>query len=68
MSESVCRYCGERIVLVNFSLGPGWVHQPEGSSFQDGTHVYCTVTRAAAPEELKPNPLTMHGSHHRRLL
>ena len=43
---STCRHCGKRIVLVNWSMGPGWTHQPEGASFQDGMHVYCHVTRA----------------------
>ena len=47
---STCRHCGERIVLVNWSMGPGWTHQPAGASFQDGMHVYCHVTRAAEPE------------------
>ena len=46
---STCRHCGERIVLVNWSMGPGWTHQPEGAAFQDRQHVYCHVTRAAEP-------------------
>ena len=47
---STCRHCGERIVLVNWAMGPGWTHQPEDAAFQDGMHVYCHVTRAAEPE------------------
>ena len=47
---STCRHCGERIVLVNWAMGPGWTHQPEDAAFQDGMHVYCQVTRAAEPE------------------
>lgn len=43
MAESACRYCGHRIVLVG---GTEWTHQPAGSSFQDGQHVYCYKTVA----------------------
>ena len=44
---STCRHCGERIVLVNWSMGPGWTHQPEGAQDQ---HVYCHTSHAAEPE------------------
>jgi hypothetical protein len=41
-----CRHCGERIVLVNWSLGPGWTHQPAGAAFQDNIRDHCAVTVA----------------------
>lgn len=46
MAESTCRHCGQRIVLINYALGPSWVHQPTGAAFQDGVHEYCQITRA----------------------
>lgn len=49
---STCRHCGERIVLVNWSMGPGWTHQPEGAQDQ---HVYCHTSHAAEPEP-EPEP------------
>ena len=48
---STCRHCGERIVLVNWSMGPGWTHQPEGAQDQ---HVYCHTSHAAEPSPLPP--------------
>lgn len=50
MSEQSCRHCGERIVLVNYSPGPRWVHQPAGASFQDHQHRHCHLT-VAEPRE-----------------
>ena len=52
---STCRHCGKRIVLVNWAMGPGWTHQPEGASFQDGMHRYCHRT-VAEPSPLPPPP------------
>lgn len=49
MGESRCRNCSQRIVLVNFALGPCWVHQPPGSTFADNQHEFCHVT-VAQPE------------------
>lgn len=43
---STCRHCGERIVLVNWALGPGWTHQPQGAAFMDGAHDLCARTVA----------------------
>lgn len=50
---STCRHCGQRIVLVNYALGPGWTHQPAGAAFQDGRHTYCHQTEAAPIEEVE---------------
>ena len=47
---STCRHCGKRIVLVDWSMGPGWTHQPE-----DGMHRYCHRT-VAEPSPLPPPP------------
>lgn len=46
MSESTCAHCGDRVVLVNFSMGERWMHQPAGASFQDGQYEFCKVTVA----------------------
>ncbi len=48
--ESVCKHCGQRIVRVRWSDGPGWTHQPAGASFQDHSHAYCHTTRAEPKE------------------
>ena len=50
MSGTFCRHCGQRIVQINYSTGPEWTHQPAGSSFQDGVHPYCQITRAEPKE------------------
>lgn len=50
---STCEHCGDRIVLVNYSMGPSWVHQSAGASFSDGVHTYCKKT-AATPKTVKP--------------
>ena len=50
MSVAECRHCGKRIVLVRWSDGPAWTHQPAGASFQDGQHTYCHITPAAPKE------------------
>lgn len=42
----ICLHCLQRIVLVNFSLGPKWMHQPEGAAFQDGMYEYCHLSAA----------------------
>ena len=52
---STCRHCGKRIVSVNWSMGPGWTHQPAGASFQDDMHRYCHRT-VAEPSPLPPPP------------
>ena len=44
--EVKCKHCGQRIVLVNYSMGRAWTHQPAGASFQDGAHQYCHRTIA----------------------
>lgn len=36
-----CLNCGARVVVVNFALGPRWMHQPAGASFQDGMYEHC---------------------------
>lgn len=52
MFEDVkCKHCDKRIVLINYSMGPSWTHQPAGASFQDGVHYYCHKTYAE-PEVL----------------
>ena len=59
MADTMGRHCGKRIVLVRWSSGPGWTHQPAGAPFQDGEHVYCHTKRAAPPEPqpgLRPQP------------
>lgn len=43
---SICRHCGQRIVLVNYAFGPTWVHQPAGAAFQDHSHIECHITVA----------------------
>lgn len=48
--EAVCINCKQRIVRVNYSNGPTWVHQPAGASFQDGVHIYCHVMIATAAD------------------
>lgn len=50
-----CKHCGERIVLINYSMGPSWTHQPAGASFQDGTHQYCHRT-VAEPDMTDQRP------------
>ena len=30
MSAQVCKNCGESIELVNYALGPQWMHNPPG--------------------------------------
>jgi len=50
-SESTCRHCGDRIILVNYALGPQWTHQPAGSSFLDNTQSFCAHTTAEPVEE-----------------
>lgn len=52
MGQSVgtCKNCGQRIVRINWALGPGWTHQPESSSFQDGIHDYCHLSVAEPVE------------------
>lgn len=30
MSERVCKNCGESITLVNYAMGPEWMHNPPG--------------------------------------
>jgi hypothetical protein len=49
--DTKCVHCGQRIVRVNYALGPGWVHQPEGAAFMDGTHTACHTTVATPPSE-----------------
>jgi len=44
--ESTCTHCGQRIVLVNYSHGKEWTHQPAEASFQDGQHWYCHISVA----------------------
>jgi len=46
---SICKHCGARIVLVNFALGPEWMHQPAGSAFQDDMNQFCVQTKAEPP-------------------
>jgi hypothetical protein len=43
---SICRHCGERIVRVNFAMGPSWEHQPDGAAFMDQMTRYCRTTVA----------------------
>ncbi len=47
--EDTCRNCWQRVVCVNFAMGPWWVHQPAGAAFGDGQHEYCHMT-VAEPE------------------
>jgi len=54
--EDYCKHCGHRIVRINFALGPRWVHQPYGASFNNGTFVYCQQTVAEPMEEIKQPP------------
>lgn len=30
MSDQVCKNCGVSITLVNYALGPQWMHNPPG--------------------------------------
>lgn len=30
MTAQVCKNCGESITLVNYALGPQWMHNPPG--------------------------------------
>ena len=55
MDEDTCRNCWQRVVLVNFAMGPSWVHQPAGAAFQDGQHTYCHMT-VAVPERKGREP------------
>lgn len=55
MDEDTCRNCWQRVVLVNFAMGPAWVHQPAGSAFSDGQHTYCHMT-VAVPERKGREP------------
>ena len=48
---TTCKHCGARIVSINYSTGPEWMHQPAGASFHDGVYRYCHKTRAE-PEVL----------------
>lgn len=32
MSSKVCKNCGESITLVNYALGPEWMHNPPGNT------------------------------------
>lgn len=48
-AATTCQHCGQRIVLVNFALGPQWMHQPEGAAFSDSMTAYCQMTMAAEP-------------------
>lgn len=45
-----CRYCGVRIAVINYALGPEWMHVTEGASFpteHKGTAWrYCKITAA----------------------
>lgn len=50
IEPTACKHCGKRIVWVNWSWQPGWMHQPAGAAFQDDTYRYCRRT-AAAPKE-----------------
>ena len=43
---TICAYCRQRIVRVNYSMGPEWVHQPEGAAFADGQYTFCRITVA----------------------
>lgn len=45
-----CANCGNRIVLVNWAMGPGWTHQKAGAAGHDGQHYYCHKT-AAEPSD-----------------
>ena len=47
-----CKNCGQRIILVNFTIGQMWMHQPEGYAFQDGMHEFCRITRAMPKTEV----------------
>lgn len=44
-----CIFCGDRIVWVNYAMGPCWVHQPTGTSFNDDISRYCRATVATPP-------------------
>lgn len=47
MGDLKCRHCGQRIVRRNYLGQETYRHQPAGSSFQDGEHLFCHVTEAA---------------------
>lgn len=49
--EGICKYCGWRIVLVNFALGEQWMHQARGAAFQDDMHQSCRMTVATPRED-----------------
>lgn len=46
MDETACLYCQQRIVRINYALGPRWMHQRKGGSFQDDVHEFCRLSRA----------------------
>ena len=54
MREWICAHCGERIVLVDYAMGPQWEHQPAGAAFADGRHQYCHLSVAT------PGPASDH--------
>jgi hypothetical protein len=41
--ESICKNCHKRVVLVNFAMGPKWMHHPVGAAFQDGMYESCQL-------------------------
>jgi hypothetical protein len=55
VDEDTCRNCWQRVVLVNYSTVPMWVHQPAGASNMDGVHRYCHM-KVAEPERKGREP------------
>lgn len=53
MNESVCKHCGQRIVLINYMDAQDWTHQPAGAAFNDRAHRPCHTTYASPPESLR---------------
>ena len=44
--EDKCMHCNVRIVKKYYALGAKWMHQPEGSSFNDFAYEFCKLYTA----------------------
>jgi hypothetical protein len=47
MSEIRCRKCDYPIKVINYALGPKWMHQHPDAAFEDGVYEYCKGAVAA---------------------
>ena len=58
----VCRHCGARIELINFSMGPEWRHWPTpyGNYRTDAKYRYCRTAAVAEPLDEPVGQLFAH--------